>query len=72
MSPRRVSFTPDFRESSRRLTPESICCSDNSLATSASSSAATSAFPIRSMFAHANGCMQVRLTMFDVANILDL
>ena len=53
-SPSRVSLTPDRRDSSRRLTPESFCCSESSRAISASSRAAISAFPIRSMFAHAN------------------
>ena len=45
-SPSRVSFTPDNRDSSRRLTPESICCSESSRAISASSRAVVSAFPI--------------------------
>lgn len=70
-SPSRVSFTPDKRDSSRRLTPDSFCCSESSRAISASSRAAISAFPIRSMFAHANDTLQINLTTFVVANILD-
>nr|DAT01322.1 MAG TPA: hypothetical protein [Caudoviricetes sp.] len=46
-SPSRVSFTPDKRDNSRRLMPESFCCSESSRAISASSRAAISAFPIR-------------------------
>lgn len=71
MSPSRVSFTPDKRDSSRRLTPDSFCRSESSRAISASSGAAISAFPIRSMFAHANDALQIDLTTFVVANILD-
>nr|DAK41234.1 MAG TPA: hypothetical protein [Caudoviricetes sp.] len=57
ISPSLVSFTSDKRESSRRLTPESFCCSESSRAISASSRAAISAFPMRSLTLRARvGC----------------